>query len=65
MDENKDATFEKKMVPDDNCNNNRCEPLFTPHFSSYNANTMTDSYIRLTVHCSLLNAMNFGFLRGI
>ena len=51
MDENKGTTFEKKMAPNDNYNNNRCEPLFTPHFSSYKANTMTDSYIRLTVHC--------------
>ena len=35
----------KKVAPDDNYNNNKCEPLFTPHFSSCKANTMTVSYI--------------------
>ena len=35
--------------------------LFTPHFTNCMANTMTDSYIHSTVHCSLWNAMNLGF----
>ena len=54
-----------KTTLDDNYNYNRYEPLFTPHFTNCRANTMTDSYIHSTVHCSLWNAMNFGFLRGL
>ena len=73
--QNQAATFEKKkwhnVASDDNNNNNnnRCEATvhshFTPYFTNSKENIMTDSYIRSTVHCSLYNAMNFGFLIGI
>ena len=38
-------------------------PYFTPLFTVYKANAMTDSYIRPSVNCELWNAMIFGFLR--
>ena len=58
-----------KTVPYDNNNNKKYEATvhshFTPHFTNYKVNTMTDSYIRSEVKCQMSNAMNFGFLRGI
>ena len=66
--------WEKKVAqvaPDDNNNNNNnrdettVPSQFTPQFTVYKANTMTDSYIRSTVKCEMWIAMNFGFLRGI
>ena len=55
------ATFEKKkwheVGHDDNNNNNRYETTvhtqFTPQFTVYKTNIMTDSYIRPTVNCEL------------
>ena len=58
------ATSRSKVAPDNNNNNNRDETLFTPQFTVYKANAMTDSYIRPSVNCELWNAMIFGFSRA-
>ena len=40
----------KKVTPDDNNNNKRCEATIPTHFTDSKVNAMTDSYIRSTVH---------------
>ena len=49
------ATSRSKVAPDNNNNNNnnRDETLFTPQFTVYKANAMTDSYIHPSVKCEM------------